>query len=60
MAVKKETTISRWNCISSDPKPTEDVPEGSTIHYIDTGEKFIYHNGMWEDDLSLIYALNAI
>jgi len=59
MAIKLEATIKRYNGISSDEKP-ESPPEGSTLHFIDTGEKFIYHNGMWEDDLSLIYAFNAI
>ena len=58
MAIKLETTIKRFNGVSSDLKP-EDPPEGSTLHFIDTGEKFIFHNEMWEDDLSLIYAINA-
>jgi len=59
MAVKLETNIQRFNMISSDAKP-ESPPEGSTLHIIDTGEKQIFHDGMWEDDLSLIYAFNAI
>ena len=59
MAVKLETNIQRFNMISSDVKP-ENPPEGSTVHIIDTGEKFIFHDGTWEDDLSLIYAFNAI
>lgn len=59
MAVRLETVIKRFNGLSSDDKPT-DVPEGSTFHAIDTGEKFIFHDDLWEDDLSLIYAFNAI
>lgn len=41
--------------ISSDPKPDigdiSKYPDGSTLHFVDTGEKFVYHDGMWEDDL---------
>ena len=58
MSIKLEATKYRWNGISSDEKPSSGVPEGSTFHAIDTGEKFIYHNGMWEDDLSNV--LNEI
>ena len=60
MTVILETNIQRFNMISSDTRPTEDVPEGSKVHYIDTGEKYIYHDGAWEQDRSLIYAINAI
>lgn len=59
MAVKIETNTQKFNGLSSDAKP-ESPPEGSTFHNIDTGEKFIFHDGMWEEDLSLIYAFNAI
>lgn len=58
MAIKLETRIYRWNAISSDEKPSSGVPEGSTLHLVDTGEEFIYHNGMWEDDLRRRVALN--
>ncbi len=50
--------------ISSDPKPDiGDIskhPDGSTLHFVDTGEQFVWHNGMWEDDLRLIHALQAV
>ena len=59
MTVYLETKINRYNGLSSDAKP-DSPPEGSTFHNIDTGEKFIFHDGTWEDDLSLIYAFNAI
>jgi len=59
MTIKLETNIQRFNGVSSDAKPTA-PPEGSTFHVIDTGEKYIFHDGTWEDDLSLIYAFNAI
>ncbi len=60
MSVCIETTIKRWIGHSSDEKPSTDVPEGSTFHMIDTGEIYIYHNGMWAEDLRLIYALRAV
>ena len=59
MTIKLETNIQRFNGVSSDAKP-DSPPEGSTFHNVDTGERFIFHNDMWEDDLRLIYALNAI
>ena len=51
MATKLSTTIHRWTGVSSDIKPSSGVTEGSTYHYSDTGERYIYHNGMWEEDL---------
>jgi len=60
MAVKLETKIFRWNCISSDAFPETAVPEGSTMHVVDTGEEHIYHNGTWEQDLRRIYALQHV
>jgi len=59
MTVKLQATIHHWNCVSSDDLPDTGVQEGSTAHFIDTGEEKIYHNGMWEDDLRRIYALRA-
>lgn len=51
MARKQQSkTTFHWNQSSSDIKPSSGVTEGSTVHYIDTGEEFIYHNGMWEPD----------
>jgi len=60
MATKLETTIHRWIGISSDVKPSSGVTEGSTFMYTDTGEEFVYHNGMWEDDLRGQNVLNEI
>jgi len=60
MAIKLMTTIYRWNGISSDAKPESGVTEGSTLHCVDTGEEYIYHNGMWEDDLRLRNALKEV
>jgi hypothetical protein len=60
MAVKLMTNIYRWNMMSSDMWPSSGVPEGSTVHIIDTGEEYIYHNSMWEDDLRNRNVLNEI
>ena len=58
MTTQLQTVIHRWTGMSSDVKPSSGVGEGSTFHNIDTGEEFIYHNGMWEDDIrSLLTAL---
>lgn len=56
MAVCLETKVQKWNCYSTDVKPSS-APEGSMVHTIDTGEEFVYHNGMWERDLRLINAI---
>jgi hypothetical protein len=54
MAEKLVATIKRWQGLHSDDKPlvsaTSTVPEGATFHAIDTGEKWIHFNGMWERD----------
>ena len=62
MAVKFVTQKRElhWNCISTDGRPDSGVPEGSTLHMVDTGEEYIYHNGMWEDDLRNRNVLNEI
>jgi hypothetical protein len=60
MSVCMMATIKKWNGFSGDEKPSTDVPEGSTFHAVDTGEEYIYHNGMWEQDMRLIYALRAL
>jgi len=57
VTVRLVTVIQRWNGLSTDLKPSSGVSNGSEFHCIDTGEQYIYHDGMWEDDLRLIYAL---
>lgn len=61
MTVYLETTIQRWNGLSTDDKPistsTFTVKEGSTFHAIDTGEEFVFHNDMWTQDLRRINAI---
>ena len=46
--------------LSTDDKPM-DVDNGAELHIIDTGEKYVFHDGMWEPDLRLTWALqNAL
>lgn len=56
MAVCLEAATQRWNGASTDVKP-EIAAEGSTFHAVDTGEEFIFHNGMWVQDLRRINAI---
>lgn len=60
MAYYLMNKIYRWNGLSSDAKPETGVPEGSTFHCVDTGEEYIYHNGMWEIDKRLWSAVKEI
>ena len=56
MAVMLETSIQVWNGASSDAMPSS-APEGSRFHIVDTGAVYLYHNGMWQEDLRQIYAI---
>ena len=44
-------------CLSGDVKPVSGIGTGATITEIDTGARFIWYNGTWEDDLTMIYAV---
>ena len=50
--------------ISSDTKPLgkeiSKYPDGSKLHFVDTGEEFVFHDDMWEDDLRLKHALGEV
>ena len=59
MALTLIGTIQRFQCLSTDDKPLT-VPEGSELHIIDTGELYIFHDGMWEPDLRLTRALENV
>ena len=59
MAISLIGTIQRLQCLSTDDKPLN-VPEGTEIHVIDTGEQYIMHDGMWEPDLRLTRALEGV
>jgi hypothetical protein len=34
--------------------------DGSTIHFVDTGELYVMFDGTWENDLRLITALETV
>jgi len=59
MTVCLETKKLRWNGLSTDAKPDE-APEGSEYHAVDTGEQYIYYDGMWVRDLRLMTAIQAV
>ena len=48
----------RYTGHSGDVKPTTGVGAGSTFLELDTGAKYIWVNGTWEEDLTLIYAFS--
>jgi hypothetical protein len=56
MAVCLETNSQKWNGASTDVKPAN-APEGSEFHAVDSGEEYVYHNGMWVQDLRRINAI---
>jgi len=60
MTVCLEATIKRWNGQSGDMMSIPDAPEGSTFHAVDTGAKYIFHNGGWVEDLRLIYVAEHV
>ncbi len=60
MAVVKIATIQRWAGHSGDEKPHDPPPpEGSEFHVVDTGEQWVWHNGMWVEDQRMIYAVRS-
>ena len=60
MTVCLETTIKRFNGQDGDQVTITDVPEGSTFHAVDTGKKYIYHDGGWAEDLRDIYVAEHV
>lgn len=58
MTVKLIATIQRWECLSTDDKPYEDVKEGSTVHELDTGKRFVWSNSRWKEDISGPISIN--
>lgn len=59
MAAILMTAIKSFIGLSTDTKPTS-VPDGSTYHSVDTGDQWIFFNGMWERDLRLTRALEIV
>jgi hypothetical protein len=60
MTAMLETTIQRWNGQDGDQVTITDVREGSTFHAVDTGRKYVYHNGGWAEDLRDIYVAEHV
>jgi hypothetical protein len=60
MSVCLETTKQRWNGQDGDQVTISDPPEGSTFHAVDTGRKYIYHDGGWAEDLRDIYVAEHV
>lgn len=52
MSYKRIQTIGRYEGLSTDTKPTDDIKEGSWLHELDTGKRFIMMDGNWEEDIS--------
>jgi len=57
MAVQLVTNVTHRQCLSTDDKPTVDIPIGSTLHFWDTGAQFVWDGSNWQDDLRMIFAL---
>jgi len=53
-------TNTKFNGQDGDQVTITDVPEGSTFHAVDTGKKYIYHDGGWAEDLRDIYVAEHI
>jgi len=53
-------TNTKFNGQDGDQVTITDVPEGSTFHAVDTGKKYIYHDGGWAEDLRDIYVAEHV
>lgn len=60
MTVKLEAIIQRFNGQDGDQVTISTPPEGSTFHAVDTGRKYVYHNGGWAEDLRDIYVAEHV
>jgi len=62
MTINMIGVIKHYNGQSGEQNDSSlaDVSEGSTFHAVDTGEKFIFHNGGWAEDLREIYIAEHI
>jgi hypothetical protein len=58
MAVSKIRRVyDEYVCLSGDVKPTTGVGMGTMLTEYDTGARFMFINGAWEEDLTIIYAV---
>jgi len=50
MAVRESGPEQHFSGYSSDEKPLTGVQDGAFFHVLDTGEEYVFHDGMWESD----------
>jgi Na+-transporting NADH:ubiquinone oxidoreductase subunit NqrF len=60
MTICLETSTYRWNGQDGDQVTITEAPEGSTFHAVDTGRKYVFHDGGWAEDLRDIYVAEHI
>lgn len=60
MTICLETVIQKWNGQDGDQVTIDSPPEGSTLHAVDIGKKYIFHNGGWVEDLRDIYVAEHV
>jgi len=56
MTVLVANKMNKYIGLSTDEKPLN-VREGSTYHSVDTGEHWIFHDKLWETDLTMARAM---
>jgi len=59
MAVVNATSNQVYQGLSSDEKPLG-ASNGATFHVVDTGDVFVFHDGMWVPDYRMVRALKTI
>lgn len=61
MAVRySDGTGKHLQALSTDEWPLSGVEDGATLHVVDSGEEYVFHDGAWEKDLRRIAALRAV
>ena len=50
MAVREGSSQQSFSGFSTDEKPLTGVQNGASFHVLDTGEEYVFHDGMWESD----------
>ena len=49
--MKGSTHSREYTTVTSAGFPSSKrIANGSTLHFVDTGEQYVYFNGMWEQD----------
>ena len=49
--------IASFTGLSTDTKPMP-APQGAVYHSVDTGERWVYNEGMWAVDISTVKRIN--